>query len=605
MTRAGITDTADGSTTATVPVTSTPPPETHPGGGRVTTAEADDDSRPERRTYAWWLLAAVLVGVAVRAVFSVGNDIVAADETAYLTSGLNLWAGQGFTTLAGTAETHFPPGLPFVLGGVHELIGGDPHTAWSVVSLVCTTLVLLPLAGIARLIAGPRAAVLTAWTAALAPALVAIPLYSGGSAGPFTLCLATALWLALRSASMKPRNALVASAATGALVAAGYLIRPEGLLYVVVLVPAIALPALGGWRGLRRAGASGWRRAAALVGVFLLPLALAAGPYAAYLHSETGSWELSGKTNGVNLEAWRAIAADNRQVAHAILYTPDRDYRFPEHESLSTLVARNPDAYLAIVNVNVGRLYRAMFNASLTPYPHWSLLPGILFLLAGFAAWRRRRDRAVLAVLAAMAVPIVATLAFFVIPRYLIPVAAFACVLVAVGLVELPKRWFRAATIAAFVLIASSTVAALHGSADGWGHPQYGYPEHREAGDWIREHSDPDDLVMSTNIVPGYYAQRRTVPTPWAQPDEIIDFARHYGVRYVIVDEAHGTRFRPQLRKLIPPDESKWPGMRPVHTIRERGREPEEDRVTVVYELDPRPAPATGRVPLLDLGEHR
>jgi hypothetical protein len=110
---------------------------------------------------------------------------------------------------------------------------------------------------------------------------------------------------------------------------------------------------------------------------------------------------------------------------------------------------------------------------------------------------------------------------------------------------------------------------------------------------------------MSTNIVPGYYAHRRTVPIPWAQPDRIVDFARHYGVRYLIADDAHGVRFRPQLRRLIPSNVAKWPALRPVHRIRKPGREPDEDRVTIVYELDPRPEPAPGRVPLLDLGESR
>jgi hypothetical protein len=607
MTRLGPPDTADGSSTTTAPTPHpAPSPAPEPGGRQAEATEPTDDPTGRRdRSYALWLLAAVVVAAVVRAIFAAGNDIVAADETAYLTSGLNLWSGRGFTTLGGGAETHFPPGLPFVLGGVHELLGRDPHTAWSVVTLISTTLLILPLAGIARLIAGTRAAVLTAWIAALAPALVAIPLYSGGSAGPFTLCLAVALWLGLRAASMRPRDTLIASAATGVLVGAAYLIRPEGLLYLFVLVPVLVLPMLGGWRGIRRATAPQWRRAGAVAVLFLIPVALAVVPYVAYLHRETGSWELTGKTDGTNLEAWRATASDNRQVAHAILYEPDRDNRFPEHESMTTLIARNPDAYLAIVNVNFGRLYRTAFNAALTPYPHWSLLPGVLFVLAGFAVWRRRHDRAVLGVSGAIAVPVLTTLAFFVLPRYLIPAAAFACVLVAVGLLELPRRWFRAATVVALVLIASSTVAALHGSDDGWGHPLYGYPEHREAGEWIRDHSRPDDLVMSTNIVPGYYAQRRTVPIPWAQPDRMIDFARQYGVRYLIADDAHGVRFRPQLRKVIPADEARWPGLRPVHTIREPGREPDEPRVTIVYELDPRPEPADGPVPLLDLGESR
>ncbi len=599
MTRIGATEAAAGSSTAAAPVT--PPEAPAPvHDGESTGATAADLGSPglSGRSYAILLVLAVLVGAGIRAFFTASNTIVSADETAYLTSGLHFWAGHGFTTLSGAAETHFPPGLPFLLGGIHEIIGGDPHHAMSVATFVSTSLVLLPLAGITRLVAGRRGAVLAAWIAALAPGLVVVPLYSGSSSGPFTLCIVIALWLALRAPSWSPWRALAASAGSGFLVGLAFLTRPEGIFYSVVLLPVLALPALGGWRGLRRAGAPAWRRAGAVVAAFMLPLILLVAPYASYLHDKTGKWELTAKTEGVNLKAWRAVASDNRQVAHAILYRPVGDgYHFSARHSLSSLISKDPPAYLAIVNVNIGRLYRYLFNATLTPYPNWPLLPGWLFLLAIFAVWRRRRERAVLAVATAILVPIMTTIAFFVIPRYLIPSAALACVLIAIGLVELPKRWFRVATTIALLLVISSTVAALNSNVDGWFHPLYGYPEHKAVGEWIGKHSKPGDLIMSTNIVPGYYAQRNTVPIPWAQPDQIVDFGRHYGVRYLIVDQAHGTRFRPQLRKLIP--RSPTSALQPVY------RTTVDKRKTIVYELVPRPPKFSGRVPLLDLGESR
>ncbi len=600
MTRIGSTETAEGSSAATAPVTQPEaPPAPAPDGESTDSTAADSGSHGlSRRSYAILLVLAVIVGAAVRLFFSAGNDIVSADETAYLTSGMNLWSGHGFTTLSGAAETHFPPGLPFVLGGLHEIIGGDPHNAWNIVTLFTTTLVLLPIAGITRLVAGRRAGVLAAWLAALCPALVVIPLYSGGSSAPFTLCLVTALWLALRSPSWSPSRGLWASAASGLLVGFAFLTRPEGFFYVLVLVPVLVLPVLGGWRGIRRANARQWRRAFGLAAVFGLVLAVFVAPYAIYLHDKTGKWELTAKTEGVNLAAWRAVAADNRQVAHANMYRPVGDgYHFPARHSLGSLISSDVPAYLAIVNVNIGRLYRYLFNATLTPYPNWPLLPAVLFLLAIFAVWRRRRERAVLAVTVAIAIPMVTTIAFFAIPRYLIPSIALVCVLVAIGLVELPARWFRAATAVAFVLVISSTVAALHGNLNGWLHPLYGYQEHKTVGEWIGKHSRPDDLIMSTNIVPGYYAHRNTVPIPWAQPDQIVDFGRHYGVRYLIADEAHGTRFRPQLRKLIP--RTDLSSLRPVYRLTT------DERKTIVYELVPRPRPFPGKIPLLDLSESR
>lgn len=599
MTRTGVPETAAGSSTETAPASpAVAPPAPLPDGESTGVAADLGHTGLSRRSYAILLVLAVVVGFGVRVFFSAGNDIVSADETAYLTSGLHIWSGDGFTALSGAAETHFPPGLPFVLGGLHEILGGDPHNAWTIVTLLSTTLVLLPLAGIARLVAGRRGGVLAAWIAALAPALVVIPLYSGGSSGPFTLCIVTALWLALRSPAWSPRRGLWAAAASGLLVGFAFLTRPEGVFYALVLVPVLALPALGGWRGIRRADARSWRRAFAVVAAFGLALIVLVAPYASYLHDKTGKWELTAKTEGVSLATWRAVAADNRQLAHAIMYRPVGDsFEFAKRQSLGSLISEDVPAYLAIVNVNIGRLYRYVFNASLTPFPNWPLLPGVLFLLAGFAVWRRRRERAVLALTAAIAVPIVTTVAFFVIPRYLIPSAALVCVLVAIGLVELPKRWFRVGVAVAFVLVISSTGAALHGNVGGWLHPLYGYPEHKTVGEWIGKHSQPGDLIMSTNIVPGYYAQRNTVPIPWAQPDRIVDFGRHYGVRYLIADQAHGTRFRPQLRKLLPRTD--------LRSLRAVYRVDKDERKTVVYELVPRPPRFRGKVPLLDLGESR
>ena len=57
-----------------------------------------------------------------------------------------------------------------------------------------------------------------------------------------------------------------------------------------MLVPALALAALGGWRGVRRGEPAAWRRAGALVAAFVVPLALVVAPYVVYLHRETGAW---------------------------------------------------------------------------------------------------------------------------------------------------------------------------------------------------------------------------------------------------------------------------------------------------------------------------
>jgi 4-amino-4-deoxy-L-arabinose transferase-like glycosyltransferase len=591
MTRVGESRTTGGTAVASPsPEVGAPQSEPAPPEQPRRTLVAAARAHPAR-TYALLLAVAVLGGIVLRALFLDGH-VSSPDEATYLTSGIRWWQGHGFTTISGAPELHFPPALPFLLGGIHEAVGGDPHSATNIVAVLTSALTVLPVAGIARLMGGRRVALLAAATAALVPGLVVLPLTSGGSAGPFTLLVVTAVWLALRAATARPGVGLLMAAAAGLTVGLAYLTRPEGIAFTVVVVPMLLLPVLGGWRGLRHAGADRWKRAGLLAGAFLVPLVLVAAPYVLYLHDHTGSWELTAKTRDVSIASWRAVAEENRPGRQAILYNPGKaGFDFPATRSLPALARDDPGGYLDIVGINLSRLYQSVFDTSITPYPHWALVPALLVLLAAFAVWRHRRERVVLATVAAIAIPVLSAVAFLMQARYLVPAAAFTCALVALGLVTLPTRWFRAAVITTLLLLVTSTGANLYGAANGWFHLERGSDEHRLAGEWIGNHSRPGDLVMSTTTIPGFYADRATVPTPYAGQRRVIDFMQHYGVRYLVVDQAHGTRFRPQLRPLAYHD--RWDELRAVYRHREDGRR------LVVYELVPPPSRPAARAPIL------
>jgi Dolichyl-phosphate-mannose-protein mannosyltransferase len=557
---------------------------------RAETRDVKDDDH--RRRDALLIGLAVLAGLVLRVIVSLGDDVIVSnDEATYLASGINLWNGNGFTALSGGAELHYPPGLPFVLGGVHQIIGGDPHTATLVVNVVTTTLVILPIAGIASLIAGRRAAVVAAWFAALCPATVL--LNAGGSAGLFTLLAITALWLGLRCTSWSTRGAVLGAAGAGLLVGGAYLTRPEGLFFAAVLVPVLALAALGGWRNLRRAEAAAWRRAGLLVADFVVPLGLLAAPYVAYLHRETGAWQLTAKSQAMSAEAWLELAQGDRSRSLAEQYRLDETgYRFQPSRAVSSIVLDEPGTFFSIVWANIEQLAITVFEPLTTPYWNWVLIPPLLLLLAAFAVWRYRHDRAVLATVAAIAVPILTAVTYFVIDRYLVVAGALLCALVAVGALALPKGWRTAAVVVTIALLASSTATALYSPAEGWFHPNARNPEKRILGEWIRDHSDRDDLVMASNAVVGHYANRDIVPVPYASPAKVVEFARHYGVRYLVIDRGNTVRFRPQLAPLV----TRAPG-RGVRTVFGGG-----DRLpgVVVLELVPRPPKFDGEPPLLD-----
>lgn len=548
--------------------------------------------------YGRLLFLVLIVAFGVRLVFALTDNAPSTDETAYLQSGLSLWEGDGFER-EGRAELHFPPGLPFVLGGVAQ-ITGDAHEATVIVTLITGTLLLLPLAAIGRRVCGDRAGLAAALVAAFCPALTTLLVDGGaGSEAPYTLALATALWLALRLADLDGRRRIVGAGALGALLGVAYLIRPEALAWGALFVPIMVVPLLGGWKAIRaRKLLPGWgRRAGALVAAFAVVLAVFVAPYVVYLHENTGKWQFTAKTQDASLIAWRAVAKGNRRARDRVLYKLDETgLRFAaRRSSLAALAAEDPLGYLNIVRLNIDRTATSLFashfrrvpEVPLIQLPAWVLLPPPLLLLGAWAAWRNRRNRAVLATLVAIAIPITTAVVFFSQPRYLIPATAFLCILAGLGLAQLPKRWRTAGVVVAVVLSIAAIVPPLRNER-GWFHPREHVGE-RAVGEWLAANTGPQDLVMTRSMVVEFYADRRTVAMPFDDLPTVLRFARHYGVRYVVATKNKLKALRPKLRTLL--RHGPHPGLRLVFEDKVEGE------LVRVFALDPPPGDGASDAP--------
>jgi hypothetical protein len=160
-------------------------------------------------------------------------------------------------------------------------------------------------------------------------------------------------------------------------------------------------------------------------------------------------------------------------------------------------------------------------------------------------------------------------------------------VMVGVTVPTLPRR-ARGPTMAVMVvLLAVSSLGAFYG-AGGWWHPA-DHLDQRRAGEWLAAHTDTDDRVMTRSMVAAYYAERPTMAIPYADFDEIMAYARHYGARYLIVDWYTAARLRPQLADLQHDDHP--PGLRLVHEVTAEGR------TTRIFALDPAPPPSDDDAP--------
>lgn len=550
--------------------------------------------RPDgtRSRAGFWLLLLlpILVGFGVRLVCGIIDDVPTTDATAYLRSGESIWAGDGFRR-DGEPELHFPPLVPFVLGGAERILG-DPLTALVVVTIATGTALLVPLAGVARFLGGDRAGLAAAWVGALCPALTTVASnQGGGSEGPYLLLVLSALWVALSTTRWRGGRAVAGAFGAGLLTGAAYLTRPEGIFFTAVFLPVIVVGGLGGVRALRRRPPAPrrWRSAGLLAVVFALGLTLLAGPYVDYLHTRTGSWQLTAKARDASLDAWRAVAEHDRRARDQIFYELDeeRETFVAGRHTLADLARDDPGGYAGIVGVNLRTAARELARPDFEPYPAWQLLPLPLLVLAGWAGWRHRRRPAALAVLATGVVAMAVPLGFFVQPRYLAPTVAVACVFTGLGLSELPVRWRGPAWALTVALLAASLFADLGGHRH-WLNPRE-QVEHRTAGEWLHEHTPPGTRIMTRSLVLDYYADRVMVPMPYSSMSSLLHFARVHGVDYVVADEYQLRAQRPHFARLWEP--GPWPGLRLVWTDTQDGR------LTRIFALDPPADEVDGEIP--------
>jgi len=531
------------------------------------------------------VVAALLVGFALRVAIGLTDDAPATDETAYLRSGISLVEGDGYQR-EGHPELHFPPFVPFLLGVAAE-VTSDPHTGAVVLTCLASTALIIPLALLGRRIAGPVGGIATAWVAALGPGLSTTLVNRGaGSEAEYTLLVVSALWLVVSAADRQGRARAWRVFGAGLLVGLAYLTRPEGLFMALplgVAVLVIAARRAGQPARLRRLDRRGLRAGAPLLAVFVLPIVACIVPYAMYLHDHTGKWELSAKTQDASIEAWQAVARADREARDSVLYAlDDTGFGFAAgRSSLATLARDDPAGYLGIVRTNAGALATSIVNPVTNQWLSWLLLPLPLWGLAAFGAWRHRRSAVVRLLLAVGALPVATALAFFVQPRYLIVAVALATPLVGAAIAALSTAWRRPVMLAVVALLALSSVQAFHSEGAGWWHPS-DHTDQREAGEWIAANTRPGERVMTRSMVVDFYGERPTMAIPYASMNEILRYARHYGARYLVVDWYTAVRLRPQLEPLRTID--RIPGLRLAHEVRAEGR------TTRIFALDPPPA---------------
>ncbi|HUR78625.1 MAG TPA: hypothetical protein VMZ22_11795 [Acidimicrobiales bacterium] len=515
------------------------------------------------------VVAPIAVAVVVRAVFAYTDNIVSPDEAAYLGTGHNIWHGHGITYL-GEPQLHFPPLLPLLLGGLAKVLP-EPHHATVLVTFLASVALVPVLGALAWRVGGRRAGVLALWFAALTPGLSRVVAWgAGGSEALYTAVLFGAALVAVGRRRWDDPVGLPRAAAVGALVGAAYLLRPEGILTAAVFGAILAV------RVLKTAD---WRRLFAVGAACLAGLAVFAGPYVWFLHSHTGHWSLTAKSVDVSIEAWHAVAAQERDERDTYLYKLDDSGRSTEQKTyaLTALARRHPRSYLNIVGENIKQLYKSLLSPNVTTMPGFRLIAVPLIPFALFAAWRHRRTATVVAVVGVLLLSLATVIGFFVLNRYLPPAISALVVLAAIGLAELQGR-------AARIWITVGLVTSVMSLAT-WFEGAHGptlvreRPDLQLAARWLRNRVPAGATVMTrSTALPYYLPNNKLLVPPVGTVAQVWRYSRFNHVGYFLFDPTTQL-YRQGLAPLTDGKDHSAEGFELLHVVRV------EDRETFIYRI--------------------
>ncbi|MBX3286648.1 MAG: hypothetical protein KF703_14965 [Actinobacteria bacterium] len=555
-------------------------PRTHPG-------PVDDPARPER-SLARRLRLPVLVTLLLQIAMAAGDQLPSVDGTAYFETGRNLLNGNGFTRQGGP-ELHFPPLTPLGFAGLEKLTGSEMAALriWNFGSAVLVVGLLVALAH--RLWRDDTTTVATAWLAGTVAGLTPLFTRQGGGSESISLAMLLAAALAAITAlhpHTSERRRLLGLAGAGLAVGLAYLSRPESLLPggfvgLGIVVVALRRPAPASLRA---------RRVITWSAAFGLALAVLVAPYLGYLHGHTGKWSPTAKSQDASIEAWRAVAENNRLQRDRILYAIDdtgTGLGVPTR-SLTALAKDDPGGWLGIVWVNLTTLFKLFVTPVFEFGPTWRLIPGFLLVPAFLEMWRSRRSRATQLLVAMGFAPMLTCIVFFTLPRYLVATTAVITLFAARGLVELTRRWSprtgRILVVATAVLVATSTLGQIKPLLP-WTETM-DPTEQAAAGRWLAANTPADARIMTRSFHVQAYAHRPVVAMPSADYFTTLEFARRMGVTYVVADPVTLGRRRPELYPVLMGDWMPPPGLKLVKTIFERGEE------VRIFQLDPVPPPS-------------
>ena len=383
-------------------------------------------------------------------------------------------------------QSVFHPGYSIFIE-LARLIIPDGVRAAQIVSVVAGSLLPIPLYILARHFLKPSLSLLAVIVVVCNPLIVRF------GAMTMTESLFIFVEVSLFAAFLKNRPFLF-----GILGGLGYLIRPEGIIPVIILIVYSLLK----------------NKSRAPLLVTIGSLLLVTVPYIIYLKIQTGNWTLSAKT--MNLRVWERDWHIN--VSDEASDTPSHSFR----DRIESGLKHYPARFLE-------------YGERLIVYA------GIPVLVLGLIGMIKYRS----ILLAAM--PMLLLLPIFGLDpseRFLVPYVPFLILFAFFLLASWKSMLLR--TAAVLILIVGYLPTATYAVT-----PEEGITEFCTAGTHMKSRTNSSDIFVDRKPFTAFYAGGRYLPMPNDPVDSILAFCRENRARYLVVSARVVRVLRPQVTYLL------------------------------------------------------
>jgi len=517
-------------------------------------------------------MAAVLVAAALfRLLIMLKSQYaISFDEAHYLRM-----AGQfRLDGIPGLLHPYWSPFYPFVVS-VFSFVFGDMELTARIVNILMGVLLIPAIARLTASFFGPKTALVSAACLAFYPNLA----FQATGAMPETLYTVMGILGILAAWKAFTQNSWISGLAAGLLWAGNYLIKPEGIGYLMVCIVVGILWIIFNGTVKR------WKRMpvlpALLAGFFILAV-----PYLMYLHAGTGKWTLSTKGE-VNQQLSAAVLFENEGIKDPFyhltednMHLPyDMAYHIGNLNELNRIQEGNERIVHIPIQNYIKKYVRNVYLMLRFAIPRLFTAPLlVLWAIGFFGPIYQRKQWAKIGYLASF----VLFFWFVVIPvfhvndRYLAPMFPLmfiwignGCLILYRWLEENLKRFlpegnrihFRPKRTALIVLMAglavfsflpelAKVVSVSRDSNDMWSQPV----ELRKAGFWLKSQTSEPPVIMSLNKAVDFYAgqydMKKGASFSYDSIERNLAYAIHRKVDFMVFSERYISWF-PNLKPLI------------------------------------------------------